>query len=398
MNEVNLTVASKEWAKRSADERFWDLDEMATAMEARKAASREVSSPMATVKVIETESENLAVDFGGKAAILSELAANQLARRVGFLPSALPLVSTGLAAQILNERIAATVAEAKAADKDCDIQALVQIPENGTARVRAVTSDKYARVWDTTVVDIAKNLAAMGFVVPPARPSGVANERTRTATESDVLSIAAGGGTGVKVGDTIAPAGLYSGDRSSFLLLVKPSDGADGGDGSEFHRAVMIRNSEVGMSSLTITTALIRAVCGNHILWGCSEVATFSRKHIGDISQAVAGMKEKLGIIAASPLAPELEVISRLRSLTIADNADDVLAKIYKMRVSPELTQGVLQRAYAMAEKHRDTDGDPFTAWGMINGLTRMSQESDFADERYDIDAAAGKLMAVLSK
>jgi hypothetical protein len=392
-NETNFTGASKQWANRPADDRFWNISEMQAAMEARKNESREITANLDKVRVVD-DNGDLLLNFGERSAVLGNLATEQLTRRVGFHPTALTLLSAGLAADVLNERIVATAKDATG--KDRSIQALIRIGADGNANVRAVTSEKYSRIWDTQVVEIAKNLESLGFKVPPARPAGIANERTRIATEED-CGFGAGGGLAVKPGDTIAPAGLYSGDRDSFMLLVQPH-GEDGGDGSEFMRAVMIQNSEVGTGSFKLTSAMLRAVCGNHILWGYTEIMNISRKHIGNVGEALTLAKSKLGEIAGRSMLPDLEVIKTLRTRTLGDNVADVAEKVYDLRLSQVLTQGLIAKAMASAEKWRDVDGDPLTAWGVVNGLTRVSQESGYADERLAIDMAAGKLMAVLSK
>lgn len=392
--ETNNTAASNQWAKRPADERYWNLAEMGAAMEARKAESREITAKLDSVKVID-EGDDLVLSFGDRSAVLGNLATEQLTRRVGFHPTALTLLSPGLAAKVLNERIAATAKTEDGGDRS--IQALIRIGADGNAGIRSVTSEKYSRIWDTQMVELANQLQGLGFRVPPARPVGIPGERTREATEADCGFGTGGGGLAVKPGDTIAPGGLYSGDRDSFMLLVQPH-GEDGGDGSEFMRAVTLRNSEVGTGSFSLSVALIRAVCGNHILWGYREIMNVNRKHIGNVAASIDLAKSKLGEISGRSIMPELEVIQTLRNRTLGDSLDSVADAVYKLRVSPVLTQGLISRAMASAEKWRDVDGDPFSAWGVVNGLTRISQESGFADERLDIDMAAGKLMAVLSK
>jgi hypothetical protein len=54
-----------------------------------------------------------------------------------------------------------------------------------------------------------------------------------------------------------------------------------------------------------------------------------------------------------------------------------------------------LESAYYMAERHEDTDGNPHTPWGMAQGLTRVSQELEYADARTKVDRAAGKVLEV---
>ena len=54
-----------------------------------------------------------------------------------------------------------------------------------------------------------------------------------------------------------------------------------------------------------------------------------------------------------------------------------------------------LLRVFELAEEHNDTDGDPYTAWGFANGLTRLSQCTPFADERVQLDRYAGRVLAL---
>lgn len=391
--DTNLMQASKQWSKRAPDERFWDLHEMAGAVEARKAASKEITAPLAGCNVVATDTDNLALEFAGGSVVLSKLATEQFTKRVGFLPSALPLLSTGLAAQVLNERIVSSATDAGGDDRE--VQALI---DTRTNTVRAITSEKYSRLWDTEVVGVARQLESLGFKVPPGRPTGKDGERTRIATEQDCIGGTGGGGLAINPGDTIAPSGLYAGDRDMFALLVNPMGRGDGGDGSEFMRAVMIGNSEVGTGSFTLTTCLVREVCGNHILWGCREILNLSRRHIGNIGQALETARQKLLEISGASIQPDLEVIGKLRTLSLGSDAKEVMDRVYRLRVDPAITQGVLADAMGSAEKWRDQDGDPYSAWGVINGLTRVSQGAEFADERVTLDRAAGKLMAVLSK
>jgi hypothetical protein len=42
-----------------------------------------------------------------------------------------------------------------------------------------------------------------------------------------------------------------------------------------------------------------------------------------------------------------------------------------------------------------EQDGDPNTVWGAVCGLTRYSQTLPYADQRTEVDKAAGKLLEV---
>ena len=54
-----------------------------------------------------------------------------------------------------------------------------------------------------------------------------------------------------------------------------------------------------------------------------------------------------------------------------------------------------LGSAYDLAEQHVDTDGSPRTVWGYVNGLTRLSQETGYTDDRMFLDRAGAAILAL---
>ena len=54
-----------------------------------------------------------------------------------------------------------------------------------------------------------------------------------------------------------------------------------------------------------------------------------------------------------------------------------------------------LDDAFDLADINHDLDGDPLTAWGLAQGITRLSQTTPFADERAKLDRAAGKALRI---
>jgi hypothetical protein len=57
------------------------------------------------------------------------------------------------------------------------------------------------------------------------------------------------------------------------------------------------------------------------------------------------------------------------------------------------LTETRIEQAYREAEAHEQTDGPPGSVWGMVNGITRLSQREPWADVRTALDRAAGRLL-----
>ncbi|MEJ7663389.1 MAG: hypothetical protein WKG07_29515 [Hymenobacter sp.] len=135
--------------------------------------------------------------------------------------------------------------------------------------VRSLPS-AYSRLWNADVVDGLVPALDWGWRVPPARPA-VDDPRARPATVEDILLGQESFGLSVKVGDMLAPAGVYAGDRDMFIFLVNPNRVID--DGMKgLMRGVFVWNSEVGAGAFKVRTFYLENVCGNHIVWSASGV------------------------------------------------------------------------------------------------------------------------------
>jgi hypothetical protein len=54
-----------------------------------------------------------------------------------------------------------------------------------------------------------------------------------------------------------------------------------------------------------------------------------------------------------------------------------------------------LKAAYDLAEQFVDVDGSPRTVWGYVNGLTRLSQQTTYTDDRTFLDRAGSSVLAL---
>ncbi len=203
-----------------------------------------------------------------------------------------------------------------------------------------------------------------------------------------------GGGLDVKVGDLIAPAGLYASDRDMFAFMVM--EGCTEIGGSVLNRGFFIGNSEVGNRSFYIMTFLYDAVCGNHIVWGASEVTTVRLVHRGQANMRwTTDLRHALVKYASQGTEKERQKIMAAIGCTIASGKDAVIEKLFKDK-RLGLTKKVLESAWDWSVREARLRGNKFapeSAWGMICGLTRVSQECGWSDERVAIDMAAGKLL-----
>lgn len=73
---------------------------------------------------------------------------------------------------------------------------------------------------------------------------------------------------------------------------------------------------------------------------------------------------------------------------------DEVLDAVFKMGIQG-LSRGLIAEGYEKAAEHEDWYGSPRTVFGLTSGLTEIARDMPFADERTQLDRAAGKLMQV---
>jgi hypothetical protein len=267
----------------------------------------------------------------------------------------------------------------------------------GRQEVGAFLSRGYSRIWNADIVGRLQEFESRGWRVPPARPANFDDPRARKATEADVLlNNKGGGGLSVKVGDLIAPAGLYASDRDCFAFMVL--EGGTEIGGSVMNRGFFVSNSEVGDMAFSLTTFLYDAVCGNHICWGASEVTEVRLVHRGKANTRWIGdLQRALQRYAANGTDKERAVIMSAIGMRIADGKDAVVEKLFKNKALG-LTKGAIESAWDWSVKEARLRGNKFapeSVWGMVCGLTRVSQECGWANERVAIDKAAGKLLGM---
>lgn len=391
---MELYKASNQWSTRPADERFWDLNEMGRACEQYKASAKEVEMKYSDLRFEASAGE---IYVAGKARVparLTNWAFGQVCQRVNAPASYLRTLPSTLAVQNLNHGYSKPIAS----DED---NTRLMYHQNGSLILRAATSLKYKRVWNSDIVRRLQSYVPQGWQVPPARPAGVANERTRVATPEDVLRLKKGG-LSIDVGDVIAPAGLYASDHDMFVFMVNETKPVDDGTGHRLGRGFFLWNSEVGAASVGIMAFLYDAVCGNHIVWGAKNVEEIRIRHIGNADhKAFQSIRTELISYADSSVSDLEAQIRKARTYEFAGPeaskdavVDAVIAFATKAKV--QVTQKIIGEAYDIAERE-ERYGSPRSAWGIANGLTELSQKCEYTDERIKVDRAAGKILEYVS-
>lgn len=366
-----ITTAAREYANRPKDESFPSLAALIENAQGDKALSAERAYNLKDLKVVvsglngpqlgasqylPSDAQSLRLASPKGLAKFTHWSFGQTCRMLGAPAAYLKDLPPALAADCLNFGLQ---------DSDPGTTANLLVKQNGGEPiVRACTSDSYGRVWDADLYgSVARQLTDhdSAWQLPPVWGGGV--------------------------------AGAYRGDRDSFLIVTNggsivtdPSAGQDG----TMYRGVLIRNSEVGASSVVIETILYRYICGNHMLWGAIYDQRFRRRHVG--SHVTRDVVREIGRIAyqwaqASP-ARDAAIIKTLIDNEIAHTKEAVIDELRKMGA----TKDQAENAYMRCEQ--DEKVSPRSFWGVAQGLTRMSQDAGYQDGRYELDQLAAKVMS----
>lgn len=383
---MELFKASNQWANRPDDERFSSLQELHDAVSSYRGTARESVVPFDSLRV---EAHDGDVKLVGKAAVparLTHWAFGQLATSIQAPAAYLRTLPATLAAQNLNHGLAKT--------EDRTDRAIL-FHQNGDLLTRAFSSEKYTRIWNN---DITSRLLTLpnDWRTPPARPAREGQKGTRIATAADVLTARGlSGGLSITEGALIAPAGLYASDHDMFVFMVNDDRRiSEPGNPDGLARGFFVSNSEVGAASFVITKFLYRTVCGNHIVWGASQVSEIRIKHIGTANdRAFAQISGELVKYADESASDDEARIAKAAQFTLGATKDEVLDRLFAVK-NLGISRVKLNAAYD-ATVVNDANLDPTTAWGVAQGLTRISQDAAYADERVGLDRAAGKVLAI---
>lgn len=354
---MELFKAHSQWSTRPADERFSSLVELHDVTLAYRNTAGQMTIPVSELRVEKIGEDIQLVGRKNVPAKLTHWAFGQMASRIGAPADYLRCLPPTLACQNISHGLA------RLEDRDARVNLLFH--ENGSLLLRAITSDQYARIWNYEVAERLLDLETKGWrpAIPTIRQQG-----------------------------DDKPA-LYASDHDMFAFITHSSAVIkEAGTTEPLFRGVIVENSEVGAKALKLTRFLYRAICGNFIIWGAQNVLEISVRHVGKARDRWHGYEAELHNYASTTATADEAKIAAAKRCMIGDSKEQVLDRLFGMR-SVGLSRKTLTAGYEAALL--EIDGDPRTIWGMVNGLTRHSQKTQFADERFNIDRAAGRLMEV---
>ncbi len=371
---ATLTEANRQWSTRPADQRYSSLEELHAACQTYRDRARVATVPYKSLTIGQDYNGQPAlIGSTGQAASFTHWSFNQLCARLNA-PSAYlrrlpgPIVSANLNAGInmIDTGKLSTVEIGSSLPSEQSPNCKLLLDVNGDRTVRAFTSERYTRIWNTDITSRLIRLANQESCWQPAPP---AYDGSR---------------------------GLYASDRDMFAFLVDNGRRifeADPNGG--LSRGFFCWNSEVGSSTFGIETFLYNYVCGNHLVWGASNIKKVSFRHIGNADdRAFTSIVATLTTYAESSATEDELKIKQARTVILGNDKEEVLDKVFGLRI-PVLSKTRIEDAYAIAESKQDWYGAPNTPWAMANGLTQIARDMEYTDDRVDLERAAGKVMEI---
>jgi len=170
--------------------------------------------------------------------------------------------------------------------------------------------------------------------------------------------------------------------------MIDPTVWTDIG-GENFAPGFFAFNSEVGRRSVGVTTFWYQEICGNHVCWQCADVTCVNRKHTRGVGDALAEIRSAIAQLVERRDAARDQFAATVRKAMEATTGDkeETLAFLSKYDINRQLAK----KAVELAEGR----GKRFTIWSMVDALTQLSRDSNYAATRVEADQRASALLAL---
>ncbi|MFB1500853.1 DUF932 domain-containing protein [Thiocapsa sp. N5-Cardenillas] len=322
-----------------------------------------------SLKVIETEGNDLRLNAAGRDLAFTNWSFGQLASTIGAPAAYLRKLPAELAARNIRHGLEATRADSQKRDMN---KLLMIRPTDGgpgwdlPATLQAVTSPTYGRIWDADVIALAQRIVA-------DHPQ-FHNPKAYTA------------------GGVARPQGLYASDHDVFCFLIDGGSqleaGLDAyGNADTLHRGFFLSNSETGAATFSLATFYFRTICGNHIVWGAENVTRMTLRHSkGGPQRFESEALPELLSYVQSTARNEETAFKAAREYLLPADADKVLDLCARFK----LTRPEVRDAIAVA-KHEE--GDCRNLWQLLAGFTASARDMQFADARLDLERRSSRLL-----
>ncbi len=366
---VTLTRASAQWRDRPADERYESIAALRTAAHAHRQRSSEEIIDLSASRLTWRDDEILLDDKR-----MNNWSFGQLCSKLKAPANYMRTLPTEIALANLKHGMSANVLP--------NDQSKLLV---GPSHIGAFTGPGYARIWNAEIADwiweLQENNPHLSFPVSFKTASG---DKAEAWGEKKELPVA------------------FLSDRDMFVFLCDYEHGIEvPGAPNLLSRGFWVENNEVGAGSVRITMFLFDFVCSNVLVWGARNVLEVKIAHKGRARERVlfddSEARKAIAEYANRSAYADTLRIQRAQNLLVANTTIEVVDSLYARRL-PGLTKNVLAEAMLVAgrtERYQLGAG-PNSVWGVISGLTEVSQKSEHADARIEIDRSAARILDMM--
>jgi histone H3/H4 len=340
---THLNRASNELFRRSPDERYESLSALAQFCRAQKTNSMDRWHNPGAISV--NADKGLSIHAGNDGAFLmNDWSFTQLCRMAGVGKDTVNKLSALTAAQVFKETL------------PIGQKPIQLLTDSEGEKVRSIHGTQYTRLWNADLVTVLQEFA-VDFSPPQKGMNGA--------------------------------TGLYAGEQDMFAFLIDPLGWTEI-DGEAFAPGFFIWNSEVGRRTLGIETFWFQAVCQNHIVWDATEVTSWTRKHTANVGNGLSEIRKIIaGLVEKRDQRKDgfFKVVKKAMETKLGTDADEVMKELTKKG----FTRAVAKKAAELAQ-----ESGRFTIFSIVDALTRMSQEAEYAGDRIEADQKASSLLQLV--
>jgi hypothetical protein len=371
----NVSEVSMQWFRRSPDQRFTSLDDLASSVLRRSGSALE---DVVDVKALDfvapypkeiADTHRLSLVINGKTKAnpnhwsFSQLAA--LAKAPGAYLRTLP---TQIVADALHHGMRA-IRE----------NPLVKTYVDTDGTLMAATGPEYGRVLDIDVVRAIQQVAGNGTGDTRWKVPGTLDWSTmRYDPETPITK------------DTTT---LYASDRDLFVFLVDDRNPIEvgklpNGEPDLMFRGFYVMNSEVGARPLVLAAFYLRGVCMNRNLWGVENFTEISIRHNRLApSRFVELARPALESFANGSDMKLIDAVNKAKAAKLASDQDEALAFLQSRDFSRKRALEILEIG------EREEERPVRTAWDFAQAITAAARSIPNSDDRFTVERVAGRIL-----
>jgi hypothetical protein len=356
---TNIMKASNQWMTRPEDQRFKTLTELDAKVRGRQERSRSRNTCLNDLHAVQ-DGDEIALNGRTTQATLTNWAFGQTAQRLHAPAGYLRTLPTEKTVDLLNHHFETR--------QDEQLKVLFYEDEDGF-KTQAVTSTSYGRIWDA---DLTKAVL-------------------RIQEDSDGKWYNPKAYAHGQFGADPEPSGLYASDRDVFIFMIDGGSMFDVGPRAKLNRGFFAWNSEVGNSSLGLMTFCFNQVCGNHIVWGASDINQYIVRHTsGAPARFGNDVIPMLHDYANQSMKPMEDTIRRATEYCLPKEGDHWWKTLAG---SKRFTKGEVASALEFAKRE---EGKCETLWDLVQGFTASAREYDHIDARVSLEKRGSKLLEIV--